>query len=136
MSELKHYHNNIPVIIITLYEVPNMVILDFRDKMVMIKKTIKRKRKKRKPYAKVETKSELSDKFHEKIEIPFETYYRISANAWTIEKVVDGHSTWNDLFLSMRLKIKRKPDIYNKFIHGFLTNEVKDIKYFEKSITQ
>jgi len=57
-------------------------------------------------------------------------FYLISAPSWEIERVLDKKLTWEDFSLTFRMRISRRPDIYQTLIQGFLIMESEDLNYF------
>jgi len=62
-----------------------------------------------------------------------ETYYRLTVPAWVVAQLVDG-AKWEEMMLSMRVSIARRPDIYDLAIHGFLINEPEGMEQFAKTL--
>lgn len=57
-------------------------------------------------------------------------YYAIEARARDAASVLSGELSWEDLMLSLRIRLHRSPDIYNTLIHGFLTLDAADLNWF------
>jgi len=57
-------------------------------------------------------------------------YYRITAPAWLVNKVLTREISWSDLALTFRVTIERVPDVYNTVIHGFLILDTNKIQSF------
>jgi UDP-MurNAc hydroxylase len=57
-----------------------------------------------------------------------ESYYAISARSSEVAKVVTGAMTWDEFSLSFRMKLDRKPDVYNTLLQGFIRLEPEDLK--------
>jgi UDP-MurNAc hydroxylase len=72
------------------------------------------------PAAKVETVTEISEA----------DYYSLSTPSWQIEKVLDGTITWEEFALTFRMRLNRKPDVYQTLIQGFLLMEPEDMNWF------
>jgi len=56
--------------------------------------------------------------------------YSISAPAWQIKRVLEGHLTWEDFALTFRMRLKREPDLYQTLIQAFLIMEAEDLPWF------
>lgn len=54
-------------------------------------------------------------------------YYLIEAPAWEVKKALDNEINWPDFALTFRMKLSRRPDLYNTLIHGFLTLDAHSI---------
>lgn len=57
-------------------------------------------------------------------------YYRMTAPAWLVNKVLTGEMNWPDFALTFRVTIERVPDVYNTVIHGFLILDTNKIQSF------
>jgi UDP-MurNAc hydroxylase len=57
-------------------------------------------------------------------------FYLISAPSWEIERVLDKKLTWEDFSLTFRMRLSRRPDLYQTLIQGFLIMEAEDLNYF------
>ena len=57
-------------------------------------------------------------------------YYIMKANSYDLERVLDGHLTWEDFALTFRMRLNRKPDVYQVLMQGFLILEVDDMNPF------
>lgn len=65
--------------------------------------------------------------------IPFpedEQRYSITAPAWEIQRVLDGALTWEELSLTFRVHLSRRPDLYQPFLHAFLLLELEHVARF------
>ena len=62
--------------------------------------------------------------------IPDSHHYSIKAPSWQIARVLDGSITWEELALTFRVKLNRKPDVYQTLIQGFLLMEPEDMHWF------
>jgi len=47
-----------------------------------------------------------------------------------LERVLDGHLTWEDFSLTFRMKLNREPDVYQTIMQGFLILEAEDLEAF------
>lgn len=63
-------------------------------------------------------------------------YYSISAPSWEIARVLDRIITWDDFSLTFRMKLNRKPDVYQKIIEAFLVLEKEDLNEFCKKLLE
>jgi len=57
-------------------------------------------------------------------------FYLISAASWEIERVLDKKLTWEDFSLTFRMRLSRRPDIYQTLIQGFIIMESEDLNHF------
>jgi UDP-MurNAc hydroxylase len=57
-------------------------------------------------------------------------YYSILAPSWQIERVLDGLITWEEFALTFRMRLNRRPDVYQTLIQGYLLLEPEDMKWF------
>jgi len=55
-------------------------------------------------------------------------YYLIEAPAWQVNKVLNKEMNWPDFALTFRVKLSRRPDVYNTLIHGFITLDAESIE--------
>ncbi|MCX7117749.1 MAG: Rieske 2Fe-2S domain-containing protein [Legionellales bacterium] len=69
----------------------------------------------------IKTVSELQDNAH---------YYRITAPAWLVDKVLTHQMTWPDFALTFRVSIERVPNRYDTLLHGFLILDAEKIHSF------
>jgi UDP-MurNAc hydroxylase len=57
-------------------------------------------------------------------------YYSLMAPSWQIARVLDNSITWEEFALTFRMRLNRKPDIYQTLIQGFLLLEPEDMNWF------
>lgn len=57
-------------------------------------------------------------------------YYSIAAPSWEVARVLAGILTWDDFSLTFRMRLNRKPDVYQKIIEAFLVLEKEDMNAF------
>jgi len=57
-------------------------------------------------------------------------FYSIHTPSWQIARVLDGSITWEELALTFRVRLNRKPDVYQTLIQGFLLMEPEDMNWF------
>jgi UDP-MurNAc hydroxylase len=57
-------------------------------------------------------------------------YYSIVAPAWQVSRILDRSITWEQFALTFRMRLNRKPDIYQTLIQGFLLMEPEDLNWF------
>jgi UDP-MurNAc hydroxylase len=57
-------------------------------------------------------------------------YYSLSTPSWQIARVLDGAITWEEFALTFRLRLNRKPDVYQTLVQGFLLLEPEDLNWF------
>jgi UDP-MurNAc hydroxylase len=63
-------------------------------------------------------------------EIPETDYYSLMTPSWQIARVLDGAITWEEFALTFRVRLNRKPDVYQTLIQGFLLLEPEDMNWF------
>ena len=57
-------------------------------------------------------------------------FYRLSVPSYELERVLDGHLTWEDFSLTFRMQLNREPDVYQTIMQGFLILEAEDLEAF------
>ncbi len=57
-------------------------------------------------------------------------HYKMSATSYELERVLDGHLTWEDFSLTFRMSLNREPDVYQTIMQGFLILEAEDLEPF------
>jgi UDP-MurNAc hydroxylase len=57
-------------------------------------------------------------------------YYLVTAPAWQVARILDRSITWEQFALTFRMRLNRKPDIYQTLIQGFLLMESEDLNWF------
>jgi len=57
-------------------------------------------------------------------------YYSIVVPSWQIARVLDGAITWEQFALTFRMRLNRKPDVYQTLIQGFILMEPDDMNWF------
>jgi UDP-MurNAc hydroxylase len=57
-------------------------------------------------------------------------FYLLSAPSWELERVLEKKLTWEDFSLTFRMRLSRKPDVYQTLIQGFLIMEPEDLNHF------
>lgn len=62
--------------------------------------------------------------------IPESDYYSLMTPSWQIARVLDGELTWEEFALTFRVRLNRKPDVYQTLIQGFLLLEPEDMNWF------
>jgi UDP-MurNAc hydroxylase len=62
--------------------------------------------------------------------IPEADFYSIRTPSWQIARVLDHFITWEELALTFRVRLSRKPDVYQTLIQGFLLMEPEDMNWF------
>lgn len=62
--------------------------------------------------------------------------YRISAPAWQVGRVLDGHLTWDEFSLTFRIRLHREPDVYNLLVQGFLMLDVAELPYLSRQVLE
>src|SRR5208282_5322824 len=63
-------------------------------------------------------------------EIAERNYYSLKAPSWQIARVLEHAITWEEFALTFRMRLNRKPDIYQTLIQGFLLMEPEDMNWF------
>jgi UDP-MurNAc hydroxylase len=64
------------------------------------------------------------------LSIPESDYYSLMTPSWQIARVLDGELTWEEFALTFRVRLNRKPDVYQTLIQGFLLLEPEDMNWF------
>lgn len=57
-------------------------------------------------------------------------FYSISAPSWQVARILDGEITWEEFALTFRMRLNRRPDVYQTLIQGFLLMEPEDMNWF------
>jgi len=57
-------------------------------------------------------------------------FYSLKAPSWQIQRVLDGAITWEEFALTFRMRLNRRPDVYQTLIQGFLLMEPEDMNWF------
>jgi UDP-MurNAc hydroxylase len=57
-------------------------------------------------------------------------YYSITAPSWQISRILNHAISWEQFALTFRMRLNRKPDIYQTLIQGFLLMEPEDLNWF------
>jgi UDP-MurNAc hydroxylase len=57
-------------------------------------------------------------------------YYSLVTPSWQISRVLDGAITWEQFALTFRVRLNRKPDVYQTLMQGFLLMEPEDMNWF------
>jgi UDP-MurNAc hydroxylase len=57
-------------------------------------------------------------------------YYSLTTPSWQIARVLNGAITWEEFALTFRVRLNRKPDVYQTLIQGFLLMEPEDMNWF------
>jgi len=57
-------------------------------------------------------------------------YYSLTTPSWQIQRVLDGAITWEEFALTFRVRLNRRPDVYQTLIQGFLLMEPEDMNSF------
>ena len=63
-------------------------------------------------------------------------FWKVEAPAWQVQKVLTGEMNWPDFVLTFRVKLKRIPDLYDEFIHGFIALDACEIASFCRHIEE
>jgi UDP-MurNAc hydroxylase len=58
------------------------------------------------------------------------SYHSVRAPSWQVARVLDGSITWEEFALTFRMRLNRKPDLYQTLIQGFLLMEPEDMNFF------
>ncbi|HEY3402032.1 MAG TPA: Rieske 2Fe-2S domain-containing protein [Ohtaekwangia sp.] len=69
-------------------------------------------------------------------EIYHENFYLLRVNSYDIKRVLQGYLTWEDFSLTFRMRLNRKPDVYQVLMQGFLILEKTDLNYFCEKILE
>lgn len=54
--------------------------------------------------------------------------YLFRVQAWLIKKVLDGHMTWEEMMISFRPKLARRPDNFSTLLNNFLFQQTEDVR--------
>jgi UDP-MurNAc hydroxylase len=57
-------------------------------------------------------------------------YYSLTTPSWQIARVLNKVITWEEFALTFRVRLNRKPDVYQTLIQGFLLMEPADMNWF------
>jgi UDP-MurNAc hydroxylase len=57
-------------------------------------------------------------------------YYSLEAPSWQVERILSGKITWEEFALTFRMRLNRRPDVYQTLIQGFLLMETEDMNWF------
>ena len=57
-------------------------------------------------------------------------YYTLLAPTWQMARILDGRISWEDFALTFRMRLNRRPDVYQTLIQGFLLMEPEDMNWF------
>jgi UDP-MurNAc hydroxylase len=68
--------------------------------------------------------------------IPESDYYSLMTPSWQIARVLDGAITWEEFALTFRVRLNRKPDVYQTLIQGFLLLEPEDMNWFCRKLLE
>jgi UDP-MurNAc hydroxylase len=63
-------------------------------------------------------------------EIREQDYYSLRAPAWQIARILNRAITWEEFALTFRMRLNRRPDVYQTLIQGFLLMEPEDMNWF------
>jgi UDP-MurNAc hydroxylase len=63
-------------------------------------------------------------------EIRDQDYYSLRAPAWQIARILNRAITWEEFALTFRMRLNRRPDVYQTLIQGFLLMEPEDMNWF------
>jgi UDP-MurNAc hydroxylase len=62
--------------------------------------------------------------------MPESNYYSLKAPSWQIARILEHAITWEEFALTFRMRLNRKPDVYQTLIQGFLLMEPEDMNWF------
>lgn len=57
-------------------------------------------------------------------------FYSIEAPSWQIARILNRAITWEEFALTFRMRLNRRPDVYQTLIQGFLLMEPEDMNWF------
>lgn len=57
-------------------------------------------------------------------------FYSIKCPSWQVARLLDNKITWEQFALTFRMRISRRPDVYQTLIQGFLLMEPEDMNSF------
>lgn len=70
------------------------------------------------------------NRVHRVPKIREQDYYSLKAPAWQIARILRRAITWEEFALTFRMRINRRPDVYQTLIQGFLLMEPEDMNWF------
>jgi UDP-MurNAc hydroxylase len=68
--------------------------------------------------------------------IPDTDHYSLTTPSWQISRVLDGELTWEEFALTFRVRLNRRPDVYQTLIQGFLLLEAEDMNWFCRKLLE
>jgi UDP-MurNAc hydroxylase len=57
-------------------------------------------------------------------------FYELVAPAWAVRRVLDRKLTWDEFGLSLRVHLRRDPDVYQPFLYAFLILEIDTVELY------
>jgi UDP-MurNAc hydroxylase len=66
--------------------------------------------------------------------VPAADRYVLRARAFDVARILDRAITWEEFFLSFRLRLSRIPDRYDPLMHGFLALEAEDLPHLCRTV--
>lgn len=63
-------------------------------------------------------------------------YYSLTTPSWQIIRVLDKAITWEEFALTFRVRLNRRPDVYQTLIQGFLLLESEDMNWFCRKLLE
>jgi UDP-MurNAc hydroxylase len=69
-------------------------------------------------------------------EITESDYYSLFTPSWQISRVLEEAITWEEFALTFRVRLNRKPDVYQTLMQGFLLMEPEDMNWFCSKIME
>jgi len=68
--------------------------------------------------------------------MPESDYYSLLTPSWQIRRVLDKAITWEEFALTFRVRLNRKPDVYQTLMQGFLLMEPEDMNWFYSKLVE
>jgi UDP-MurNAc hydroxylase len=63
-------------------------------------------------------------------EISEPDFYSLISPSWQVARILDKEITWEEFALTFRVRLNRRPDVYQTLIQGFLLMEPEDMNWF------
>lgn len=63
-----------------------------------------------------------------------DNFWLVEAPAWQVQKVLSNEMNWPDFVLTFRVKLTRKPDLYDVITHGFIALDACEMERFSELV--
>lgn len=57
-------------------------------------------------------------------------FYSLKVPSWQVARILNDSITWEEFALTFRMRLNRRPDVYQTLIQGFLLMEPEDMNWF------